>query len=72
MSWLIGLLQRARTLDEPTRHYIYRVLSVLGPAAVFYGLLSGEESALWLGVAGTVLQTGGTALAAKHTRKRVN
>lgn len=52
---------------QARRAYIYRVLTALGPAAVFYGLLSGAEVALWLGIGGTVLQTGATALAAANT-----
>lgn len=49
-----------------TRKWIYDVLTVLGPVAVFYGLFTGEEVALWLGVAGTLLQSGGTLLARKN------
>ena len=53
-------------MSANTRKWIYDVLTVLGPVAVFYGLLSGEEVALWLGVLGTLLQSSGTILARKN------
>lgn len=53
-------------LTADTRKWIYDTLTILGPVAVFYGLLSGEEVALWLGVAGTLLQSAGTVLARKN------
>lgn len=57
-------------IPEHVRAYIYSVLSVVGPVAVFYGLLSESEVSLWLGVAGTVLQTGGTVLARANTSRK--
>lgn len=53
-------------MNANTRKWIYDVLSVLGPALVFYGVLSGEEFAMWLGIAGTLLQSSGTVLARKN------
>lgn len=53
-------------MNASTRKWIYDVLTILGPVAVFYGLFTGEEVALWLGVAGTLLQSGGTLLARKN------
>lgn len=41
--------------SERTRAYIYRVLLAVSPVVAFYGLLSDDEIALWLGVASTVL-----------------
>lgn len=41
--------------SQKTRAYIYRVLLALFPLVGFYGLLSADEVALWLGVAGTAL-----------------
>lgn len=41
--------------SERTRAYIYRVLLAVSPVVAFYGLLSDDELALWLGVASTVL-----------------
>lgn len=42
-------------MNEATRAYIYRVLIALGAVAVLYGLVTGEELALWLGVAAAAL-----------------
>jgi hypothetical protein len=41
--------------SEKVRAYIYRVLLAVSPVIAFYGYLSNEELALWLGVASTVL-----------------
>lgn len=41
--------------SEKVRAYIYRVLLAVSPLVAFYGLLSADEIALWLGVASTVL-----------------
>lgn len=41
--------------NEKTRAYIYRVLLAVSPLIAFYGLLSTDEIALWLGVASTAL-----------------
>lgn len=41
--------------NEKTRAYIYRVLLAVSPLIAFYGFLSTDELALWLGVASTVL-----------------
>ena len=42
-------------LNEATRAYIYRVLIAVGAVAAGYGLISGNEVALWLGVVAAVL-----------------
>ena len=42
-------------LNERTRAYIYRVLIAVGALVIGYGLLSADEVALWLGLAGVVL-----------------
>ena len=54
-------------LPENVRAYIYAILTAVGLVLIFYGVLSQEEYALWLGVAATVLQTAGNALAAANT-----
>ena len=41
--------------SEKVRAYIYRILLAVSPLVAFYGLLSADEIALWLGVASTVL-----------------
>ena len=37
-------------IPQTTRAYIYRVLTALGPLAIFYGLAASNEVALWSGV----------------------
>lgn len=46
-----------------TRRWAYGVLVAAAPVAVMYGLVSGEEAAALLVVAGAVLSIGGLALA---------
>lgn len=41
--------------SEKVRAYIYRVLLAVSPLVAFYGFMTHEELALWLGVASTVL-----------------
>lgn len=45
-------------LPESTRAWIYRVLVAVAALAVGYGLLTGEEAALWLAAASAVLGNG--------------
>ena len=42
-------------LNEKTRAYIYRILVAVGLLLVGYGVITGDELALWLGVATAVL-----------------
>lgn len=42
-------------LNEKTRAYIYRVLVAVGVLLTGYGVISGNELTLWLGVATAVL-----------------
>ena len=44
-----------RMPNEKVRAYVYRVLLTLSPLVAFYGYLTQEEIALWLGVASTAL-----------------
>ena len=48
-------------LSEKTRAYIYRILVAVGLLLVGYGILSGDELALWLGVATAALNIMPTA-----------
>jgi sorbitol-specific phosphotransferase system component IIC len=41
--------------SEKVRAYFYRVLLAVSPVIAFYGYMTNEELALWLGVASTVL-----------------
>lgn len=54
-------------MSEKTRKYIYALLTPLSALAVFYGLVSEEEVALWLGFAGTALMVGEGFMAAANT-----
>lgn len=51
------------------RLWLYRVLAAAGPIAVFYGLATSEEVALWIGLGGVILATPAGALAAANTPK---
>lgn len=42
-------------LTERARAYIYRVLIAVGAVVGAYGLLSADEIAVWLGLAGVIL-----------------
>lgn len=59
------VLQLAR--QQRTRAWLYRVASAVIVLAAGYGLLTGSESALWLGLAAAVL---GTGTAAANTPRR--
>lgn len=53
-------------MSAATRKYVYTLLVALGTALVFYGVISGEELAVWLNVASTALFTGGVILARQN------
>lgn len=48
------------------RLWLFRTLAALGPIVAFYGLMSHEEIALWLGAGGTILGTPAGALASAN------
>jgi hypothetical protein len=54
-------------MKQTHRAWIYRLATALVPITVFYGLLADNEAALWLGVLGAALSTGGHALASANT-----
>lgn len=56
-------------LTEATRAYIYRLALAIGALIVGYGLISGDELALWLEVIAAVLLVGPPALATKNTER---
>ncbi|QIN94482.1 holin [Arthrobacter phage Whytu] len=59
----------ARFIPSPkVRAYVYSLLIAAGPVVVFYGLMSREEVALWIGFGGTVLSPAGI-LALANTPK---
>lgn len=47
--------------SQKTRAYIYRVALAAGTIAVFYGLMTAEEVAIWAGLTATVLMVLPTA-----------
>lgn len=51
-------------MNEQTRAYIYRIVLGMSPLAVFYGLVSTQEAALWVALIANVLSVG---LAAVNT-----
>lgn len=59
-----------RWLSESTRAWLYRVASATVPLLVAYGVVADSTAALWLGLAGALLGTGATTLAAVHTPAR--
>ena len=42
-------------MNETTRAYIYRILIAIGTLATGYGLISADQTALWLGLATAIL-----------------
>jgi len=42
-------------MNETTRAYIYRILIAVGTLATGYGLISADQTALWLGLATAIL-----------------
>lgn len=51
-------------MTEEVRAYIYRVLFALQPLAIFYGVATESEAALWIGFVGAIL---GNGLAVAYT-----
>lgn len=56
--------QLSQLLTKKRRAWLYRVLTAVLPILIAYGVLDGQEAALWLALAGSVL---GTGMAALHT-----
>lgn len=55
MSTVLKFLAPLGNLPEKQRAYVYRVLSAVVLLAVAYGVVSGDEAALWLVLAAAVL-----------------
>lgn len=45
------------------RRWLFRVVAAAGPIVTFYGLMTAEEVALWIGLGGTILGTPAASLA---------
>ena len=59
-----------RWIPSPrARAYVYSILVAAGPVALFYGLMSAEEVAVWLGLGGTILSPAGILALANTTTK---
>lgn len=48
------------------RAWIFRIVIAVGPIVVFYGLMTADEIALWIGLGGTILGTPAASLAAAN------
>ena len=57
------------TMNQSTRAYIYRIVLGFSPIAVFYGLVTSEEAALWVALIANAL---GVGLAAANTSTKVD
>lgn len=55
------------TLTPERRNLLYKILAAVAPLLAAYGVVSDQEAALWLTLAGALLGAGGNALAAVHT-----
>jgi hypothetical protein len=44
-------------MSQQTRAYIYRIVLGLSPLAVFYGLVTTQEAALWVALIANILST---------------
>lgn len=60
-----------RWIPSPkVREWIFGLLAAAGPIVAFYGYMTQEEIALWLGLGATILGTPGTALAARNVPRK--
>lgn len=48
------LLNLPQLADQRTRGYLYRIIVAAGTVALFYGLLSATEVAVWAGLVATL------------------
>lgn len=49
-------------LTQARRAWLYRVVTALAPLTVLYGVVSGEEAAVWVGAIAAILGSGTAAL----------
>lgn len=52
-----GMVMLRRATSPPVRRWLYGVCLALVPVAVIYGILTDEEAAVWLGLAGALLSS---------------
>ena len=56
-----------RIIRNPkTRLYVYGIAGAAAPLLVAYGIVSEQDAALWLSLAGSILATGGLGIAAAN------
>lgn len=56
-----------RWIPQPeVRLWLFRVFAALGPLAIFYGLMTADEAALWIGLGGTIFGTPAASLASAN------
>jgi len=55
-----------RTAD--LRQYLYNVLTLAVPLLIGYGIIDGQQAALWLGFGGAILGIGTAAVVLKKQR----
>lgn len=56
-----------RWIPSPAvRLWLFRSIAAAGPIVAFYGIMSAEEVALWLGLGATILGTPAASLAAAN------
>lgn len=61
-------LNLGKIIKSPkTRLWLYGIVGAASPLLVAYGAVTQDQAALWVGLAGAVLGTGGNALAAANT-----
>ena len=54
-------------MTQQTRFYIYGIIAALGALVVGYGLITGDQLALWLALAAAALGSGGNVLAQHYS-----
>ena len=62
-----GALELPKLTDERTRAYLYRIVAAAIPLLILAGVITGEDAAVWLGLASAVLGLGGAGLATANT-----
>lgn len=61
---------KASWLSLETRGKLYRIATAAGAVAAVYGLASGEELAVWLGLVAAILGTGTASAYTPAVRER--
>ena len=62
-----GAIRLPDFTDERTRAYLYRIVAAAIPLLIVAGVITGEDAAVWLGLASAILGLGGAGLATANT-----